>query len=355
MVSGDSVTQQYETPKKNPAGETEASKPRFIPDSKIRAQAWKFYFVIIAWPAYFFVLPFIFEQFGAWSLVFMIFPGLYIFTWVGFLMHEAWHKYVPNIPSDGLYYVLAFMLLTDPQVYKMLHGFHHSMVHTWDDTEFHPAGYIKSHTKRQLYNIAEVFLGIAFLSGVAAAVVPKHPRFKARYKRWKAAASLPVILAFIGSIAFASHMYFGVPFLTIVLSYLISIWIHSVLLHQSQLVEHGNIIVEGDFNSRNIWTHNLSDKKIPEKTFLFLTHGDSREHVLHHTIVSVYSRPFPHKVPMPPESVYITLKDHLGVLKQMLKGEVTPIKTELRSGSSAPGYQAAEHTIEHENGKPISI
>ncbi len=44
--------------------------------------------------------------------------------------------------------------------------------------------------------------------------------------------------------------------------------------------------------TRNLWRAGL-----PEKIFLSLTHGDSQEHVLHHTLVGVYSRPFPGKVP----------------------------------------------------------
>jgi hypothetical protein len=92
------------------------------------------------------------------------------------------------------------------------------------------------------------------------------------------------------------------------------------------MMEHANLIVEGDYNSRNIRTRNLSDKGAAEKLFLFFTHGDTREHVLHHTLVNIYSRPFPGKVPMPAESVYIDLKGYLGILAEMLYGTVPVIK-----------------------------
>jgi len=65
-------------------------------------------------------------------------------------------------------------------------------------------------------------------------------------------------------------------------------------------------------------TRNLKSDGIPEKIFLFLSHGDSREHVLHHTLVKVYSRPFPRKIPMPEKAIYIDLKSYLSILWEML-------------------------------------
>jgi len=62
------------------------------------------------------------------------------------------------------------------------------------------------------------------------------------------------------------------------------------------------------------------------KIFLFLTHIDSREHVLHHTMTIVYSRPFAHKVPMPSNAVYITLREYLGIIEWMLQGKVDLIE-----------------------------
>ena len=130
----------------------------FITEKEIKSQAWKFYFIMFAWPAYLVTLPFMFLKFGWWSLIYMIFPGVYVFTWLGYLMHETWHKYVPNINNEKLYYVLSWMLITDQQIYKILHGFHHSLVNTWEDTEFHPAGDIKNRFLKIIYNIAEIFI-----------------------------------------------------------------------------------------------------------------------------------------------------------------------------------------------------
>ena len=258
----------------------------------------------------------------------MIFPGIYLFTWAGFLMHECWHKYVPNIPTDRFYGLFALMLLTDPQIYRVVHGYHHGMVHSWDDTEFHPLGYIKNLHLRRLYNFLEIFLGIAFLSAVATYVVPRHPKYKAHYRLRNAIIAVFVIILFLGGIAFASRLLFGVNIVQIMVAFVLTIWLNSVFLHHSQMVEHGNLVVEGNFQQRNAWTRNLNDNGITEKIFLFLTHGDSREHVLHHTLTSVYSRPFPHKVPMPKNAVYITIEEYLGVLGRMLRGDVDIIKTQ---------------------------
>ena len=195
-----------------------------------------------------------------------------------------------------------------------------------DSAEFHPLGFIKNVHLRRLYNFLEIFLGIAFLSAVATYVVPKHPKRKVYYKLRNAVVAFFVIVLFLGGIAFASYVLFGVSLMQIAVVFLLTIWVNSVFLHHSQMVEHGNLIVEGNFQQRNAWTRNLNDSGFAEKIFLFLTHGDSREHVLHHTITSVYSRPFAHKVPMPKKAAYITLEEYLAVLRRMLRGDVDTIK-----------------------------
>ncbi len=56
-----------------------------------------------------------------------------------------------------------------------------------------------------------------------------------------------------------------------------------------------------------------------QKLFHLLTHGNMREHVLHHMAVAVYSRPFLGKVAMPADAVYISLKDYAGILWQVVR------------------------------------
>ena len=298
----------------------------YVTEKEIRSQAWKFYFILFAWPVYMVTVPFVFDRVGWWSLLYMIFPGLYLFTWLGYLMHETWHKYVPNINNAVLYNVLSWMLITDPQIYKILHGFHHSQVNTWNDNEFHPLGEIKSKPLRIIYNFFEIFIGIAFVSVIATIVLPNHPKYKAKYSRLSALLSLVMIALFLTLTGVIAHYVLGAAAISVVTSFAVTIYINSFFLHHSQMIEHGNLIVEGDYNKRNVMTRNLSDKGLVEKIFLFFTHGDTQEHVLHHTLVGVYSRPFPGKVPMPENAVYITIKDYLGILMQMLMGKTDVLK-----------------------------
>ena len=290
----------------------------YIPEEEIRKQSWKFYFVAAAWPVYLLLIPFVFSRSVPAALVLMIFPGVYLFTWVGFLMHETWHKYVPTMPNDFFYTLLSWMLLTDPQIYKMLHGTHHAGVNSWEDREFHPLGKIPSPILRRIYNFLEIALGIGFISVVSSLMVPFNPQFKSKYRFSSFAASLLAIIIFLGGIAAVSRFTLNVPFHAIAIAFIINFWIDSVVLHHSQLVEHGNLIVPGDWHERIAKIRNLRADSVFEKAFLALTHGDSREHVLHHSLVGVYSRPFPGRVPMPPNPVYINLKDYTKILWGML-------------------------------------
>jgi fatty acid desaturase len=291
-----------------------------VPEARVRREAVKFWLVLILWPLYLFFLPPAWTKLGAAVLVYMIFPGVYLFTWIGFLMHESWHKYVPGLPSDFLYTAYALMLLSDPQLYRMTHGYHHSKVHTYEDAEFHPVGEIRNRVLRILYNGGEVLTGVAWLVVMAAIAVPFDPRFKARYRAWKPAAALAFWIAYYGGIGFLSHRAFGVPALQVALSFAVSIWLNSFLLHHSQLIEHGNLYADGTLEERNLWTRNLRRDGILERIVLFFTHGDSQEHVLHHTLARFYLRPFPGVVPLPEKAVCITLRDYLGILGRMLAG-----------------------------------
>lgn len=289
-----------------------------IPEKKIKSQAWKFYAVLIAWPAYLFILPWVYSRIGLYSLVFMVFPGAYLFVWVGVLAHECWHKYVPNVPNNLLYTIYSYLMVTDPQMYKILHGFHHSKVNTWDDTEFHPFGRIENENLRRMYNFLEIVFGIPFITFSYAFVIPRHEKFKDKFKRKSQVTAVIMWLLVIGALEYGSMRVFGLVPEQVIIPFAFTYLIGGSIFHHFQLVEHGNLIVEGDFKVRNIKTRNLSAKGIIEKIFLFLTHDDAREHVLHHTMASVYTRPFIGSVPMPEQVVYITLRDYAKILWQMV-------------------------------------
>jgi hypothetical protein len=195
-------------------------------------------------------------------------------------------------------------------------------VHTYNDAEFHPLGEIKSRSWRVLYNWLEVVFGVVFLVVMASFTIPRDTRFSKKYRLWKLLLSILVGLVFFGGLGYLSHLVFGATLSQVILSYALSFWLGSFFLHQSQLVEHGNLFVQGTFQQRNLYTRNLIPVGIFEKAFLFLTHNDSREHVLHHTLTSIHSRPFPGAVPFPEKAVSITLGEYFRLLGRMLVGEV---------------------------------
>lgn len=291
----------------------------YIPKEKIYNEQWKFYFMLVIWPLYLFFMPLSYKYIGYFSIIIIIFPGVYLFTWLGFLMHECWHKYVPTINNKIFYNIFSWYLLNDPQTYNLIHGIHHSKVNSWDDIEFYPLGKIKNPSLRFIYNLMEVIFGIAFISLVVNSVLPNNKNFKNRYSNKSKFISIIMYIIIYGILLFTCHYLFEINYSTIIILYLINLWICSFVLHHSQLVEHGNLIVDGDFKERSLKTRNLNNSGILEKIFLFLTHGDSREHVLHHTMPNIYSRPFPNQVPMPNESVYINLKDYFKIVLDMIK------------------------------------
>ncbi|HEX3045025.1 MAG TPA: fatty acid desaturase [Bacillota bacterium] len=302
----------------------------YIPSERIRKEKWKFYFVLFAWPLYLFLLPQVSRHLGLYTLFLMIFPGVYLFTWTGYLMHECWHKYVPNIPNKLFYHLFSWLLFTDPQIYNMLHGSHHMNVNTWEDTEFHPLGQIKNIHWRRLYNFLEIFLGVIFVTLIALFTLPSNPKYKQKFKWSSLITAIIAWIVLFGGLGYLAHIVFKINASQIALSFTANMWLCSFILHHSQLVEHGNLIVNGSYQERNIKTRNMRNQGLIEKLFLFLTHGDSMEHVLHHTLVTVYSRPFPGKVPMPENAIYIGFKEYLSIVWEMLSLKNAEVQTSKR-------------------------
>ncbi len=290
----------------------------YITDKMVRRQAPKYYIAAIAWPVYLFLLPLAWNRLGPISLLLMVFPGAWLYVWMGCLMHESWHKYVPNVPNTFFYDLFSYMLVTDPQVYRILHGYHHSKVNTWEDTEFHPFGKITNTRLRKIYNFFEIIFGVIVTFGVQPFVLPRHEKYKAKYRFSSLVISTLASAAIWGGIGVASYLAFRLPAWQIYLSYILSLWFGAFLVHHDQLIEHGNLIVEGDIQQRQIMSRNLRSDRLPEKALLFLLHRDCGEHTLHHTQVRLYSRPFPGKVPMPADAVYISLPAYLRILTQMV-------------------------------------
>ena len=124
-----------------------------------------------------------------------------------------------------------------------------------------------------------------------------------------------------GSLGYGSALLFQVSLPQILIPYFLTHWLTSVMVHHNELVEHGNVIVEGSLEERNSQTRNLQARGIFQQLFLIFIHQDCREHLLHHTQAKIYNRPFVEKYTMPEDAVYISMTEYIGILKQMILGE----------------------------------
>lgn len=293
----------------------------YISDIELRRQAWKYYAVPIFWIVYTLFLPWAWTRFGPWPILLMVIPGAWLYAWLSYLMHESWHRYVPNVNNDRFLKFANLLLGCDPQLYRLVHGYHHSRIHTWDDTEFHPIGRIPSRPHRALYNTLEIVFGLIFIFALLACVVPRHPRYRDRYSRSSSILAFLCITLIYGTIGLASALTFGLAAPQVLIPWAINFWICAFVVHQDQMIQHGGIIVDGDLDERNLATRNFPAAGPVSRFILFLLHSDPREHVLHHTMVRVHHRPFPGRVPLPENAVYISPLAYVRVLAALITGK----------------------------------
>ncbi|NEZ63611.1 hypothetical protein D0962_12595 [Leptolyngbyaceae cyanobacterium CCMR0082] len=292
----------------------------------------RIYSLMLIWVLYLISLPFIYSSQKLLCFFYIVFPGLYLFPLFGLLIHESWHQYIPNIPNRILFPIFCFMLISDPQVYDLTHSTHHADVNSYKDMQFHPLGKIRKRYLRIIYNFFEVFLGVIFVMTVAGIRLSKDPRFKKKYSLRKFLTFLLCRMSFIIGMGVCSQIIFQVEVFDIVVPYLFTYWGGSLIIHHGMLLEHGNLIVEGDLATRNLRTRNLKPKGIMDKIICFFTHNDVLEHTLHHTSPQFNNRPFPRMFPMPSNSTYITLSGYLNVLKDMLIG-IEPNDREVKNST----------------------
>ena len=289
--------------------------------SKLNGQAFKLYLVFMLWPIYLFLLP------GVWSvshwlaIAVMVFPGAYLYCWLGVLMHECSHRYFPKVNNDACYDILSVMLFMDPQVFRLTHATHHTKVNTYEDLQIHPLGRISNRALRSFVNFLEIAFGDMFFMVASTIGVIRHPRLRRSYSIRKAIFWHLTWILSLTAVLFASSWTFGLTFAQVFLPTLIGMWLCALILRHNEMVQHANLIVDGTLEERNLKTRNMLPVGVAERVFLFLTHNDPRHHVLHHTLAKVYSRPFPDTIPMPDGAVYVTMKGYLRVLGQMLLGK----------------------------------
>ncbi len=278
---------------------------------------------IVSWGCYFFVLPYVWGLHLGLGILFLIFPGIYVSNLLIYFQHECWHRYFDTKYNRALFIILCTILFVQPHLYDIGHRSHHSRVNTYGDLELYPIGEIKNRLLRSLCNCLAIVFGSLFLvmlGGRQEAGISKAQsaiRFLATYTG-----------SFLlwGAVAYGSMIFFSAPLTNVVISYACSIWAVSVFHHHHELIEHGNLIVEGDIKYRASKTRNFSAENIAHRMFLFMAHQDSREHTLHHTKPKFFSRPFVGKYEMPEDAVYINFKEYAAILGAMAIGRVTVIR-----------------------------
>ncbi|UUV18354.1 fatty acid desaturase [Fusobacteria bacterium ZRK30] len=292
-----------------------------VSKEKLEKEAWKFYLVIPLWLVYFFFLPKIYSSHKIIFFLYIFFIGNFLFCLLGYLFHETWHEYLSNIDNKKLYYIYGILIFMDPQIYRIVHGSHHSKVHTYDDIEFYPIGEIKHRTFKIFYRIFEFIIGAAFIIGLQSLILPNNPKTKQKFSVFSHLISIFLILCIYSTIAALSIIFFKIEVTQLIICYLLSIWMHSFFLHQSQLSEHGFLLKEGSYKERSLITRNIAPFGFVEKLFLILTHNDPKEHVFHHTLPGEYLRPFPNTVPLPKEANIVTLKKYFKLMLRGISGE----------------------------------
>lgn len=294
---------------------------KIIDQNKINAEAWKFYIAIPLWILYFISLPYVFDLSKPFFFIYVFTIGNFLFCWLGYLFHETWHEYIPVVPNKTLYYIYGLLLFSDPQIYRITHGSHHAKAHTYEDLEFYPIGELKNPFLKRLYRWGEFLFGVAFLFFFHSLILPTKKDLKLRFSAGKHIKALIHISVLYGLIILSAMTIFKPELTSLVAAYLIGIWIHSFFLHQSQMIEHGFLILEGSVHERNLATRNVIPEGPLEKFFLFLTHDDPREHVFHHTQPMAYLRPFPETLPLPAGSNKVTLRKYISLMIRGLNGE----------------------------------
>lgn len=278
---------------------------------------------ILAWAAYFFVVPLVWSQHWLAGMLFMLFPGVFVSNLLIYFQHECWHNYFDTGWNRRLFVALCTILFVQVHLYDIGHRTHHAKVNTYEDLELYPIGKIENRALRILCNCLSIVFGSVFLVALGGGQKSGLTRGQAIVRFFLTYTGTALIW---GSIAYASWRLLGVSVADIAATYLLSIWLVSFFHHHNELIEHGNLIVEGDFRFRSLQTRNLASQGLLARCCLFLAHQDSREHTLHHTDPSTYHRPFIGRHAMPEGSVYISLLDYAAVLKSMVLGRTEVIR-----------------------------
>lgn len=267
------------------------------------------YAVILAWLAYLLITPWLWSAIGPLALLAVPTAGLFLFSWLGYYLHELWHNYFPGINNRYWYNVVSYLLFADPQVYRAAHASHHKFVHTVDDLEFFCEDWLTDRKKRRRQFYAELLFGTAAWQAEASGRLLKAGKIT----QSAAFASICVRLAIV--VAWFGMLWLFAPGL-IVYTFLVWIataWLGALLARHNQWVEHLGILSRGDIIERNALTRNLAPSGLASRLFILYTHADPAEHIYHHTDGRVATRNL--GFGLQPDATTITLGQYFRLLR----------------------------------------
>lgn len=283
--------------------------------NRLHSELIKVYFSFLALPAYCVFAPIIWSQNLLLGTLFLLFPGLYLYIYMVFIIHEAYHKYFKGYHDFFIFRIASIYVFGDIQVYKIVHPLHHVYVHTEKDLEINPFGKILSKKLKFLDRILELTLGLIYtqFSIIFKIITDSKLRKKLSFFKMFLNFSMSFLFYFFtGYLSFS----LGANINSILLCYIFTILVFSVLARIIQLIEHGDIFSDSaNYKERNMLTRNLSKNTLLEKIYHFYTRNDSYNHTMHHLKASEFHRLTEENSNKAHDSHnYISLKDFFNVI-----------------------------------------
>ena len=294
-----------------------------VPSKLLDRQTRNIWVACTLWPVVVFLEPGLWAVSPALGIAFML-PAIWVYCWLGVLMHEASHNYFPGTDNRVAYNILSLMLFMDPQIFLITHATHHIKVNTWEDRQFNQLGHIKSRPLRVLNNAGEIFLGALYYIVTGTIAVWRDPRLRRNYSPIMGLVWNLTWMIGLALVLTCSALVFHLGVWQTLLPAALGGWACFLVQRHNELAQHAGVIAEGNLAERNMATRNMARAGLASKIFLFLTHYDGATHVLHHTQGAIYTRPFQGRFATPEGSIYITFKDYLKILGRWLRGDEAP-------------------------------
>jgi fatty acid desaturase len=274
--------------------------------------------VILCWFAYLVMFPVLWLKYGNGCLILVPTVGVYLCTWLGYYWHELWHNYFPGLNNQLCSDLVAYLLLADPQTYRLVHASHHKYLHTADDLEMHCVDWKRSLFARRLQFVGELLFGnIAWEFN--------HRICLLRDRRANPLASLRAVLIhllYLASIMLAANWVLPGAWEPAIASFWLTLWIGSWSTRQNQWIEHLGIQSELPQAESALLTRNMSSETFAGWLFNLMNHHDAETHLFHHTDPKLNSRNV-EGLELPEMAVTITMSQYASIVLQHARGLFT--------------------------------